>query len=190
MTNCPYVGTDIILKQRFGKTHHVHQKNEEDNGFPAQKIGWEKEDEKKYLLRSMLKDNLPNDGTGEEIICKLLANRIINDTLGEFISVMNKKNEDAGKLAIERLFSDLKDIPEYTIVYNKQRLKIFLQRRNVSEELLDEMSSNVEVTGILNTLTDDDDRKQNGLKAHERLISIYKKTKGKNKSTQNICSCQ
>ena len=195
MSNCPFVGTKIISKERFGNLHDLHRKKEEEgNCFSSGYHQYfERMEEKKYHLRCTLNFKVNDDFThdvSDDIIENILSNDDISKILGEFINAMDKKDEERGKECLKNLKDRLKGIPEYDYIQNTIFLEIFLGKtKKLSLKMIFEMAKNVEVTSIMDTIMDNS-RKQEWSKAHERLLVIYKDTKRRLYPKKDICTCQ
>ena len=198
MSNCPFVGTEIISKERFGSLHDLHRKKEEEgNCFSTGYHHYfERMEEKKYHLRRTLNFKVNDDFThdvSDDIIEKILLNDDISKILGEFINLSpatDKKDVERGKECLERLKDTLKGIPEYDYIQNTLFLEIVLGRtKKLSLNMIFEMAKNGEVTSIMDTIMDNN-RKQEWSKAHERLLVIYKDTKKILYPKKDTCTCQ
>ena len=193
MSNCPYVGTDIISKERFGNLHELHRKKEEEVGNC---YFFERMEEKKYHLRRILNIKVNDDFThdvSDDIIENILSNDDVSKILGEFINLSpatDKKDIERGKECLERLKDTLKGIPEYDYIQNTLFLEIVLGRtKKLSLNMIFEMAKDVEVTSIMDTIMDNN-RKLEWSNAHERLLVIYKDTKRRLYPKKDTCTCQ
>ena len=193
MSNCPYVGTDIISKERFGDLHELHRKKEEEVGNC---YFFERMEEKKYHLRRILNIKVNDDFThdvSDDIIENILSNDDVSKILGEFINLSpatDKKDIERGKEGLERLKDTLKGIPEYDYIQNTLFLEILLGKtKKLSLNMIFEMAKDVEVTSIMDTIMDNN-RKLEWSNAHERLLVIYKDTKRRLYPKKDTCTCQ
>ena len=198
LMNCPFVGSELLVKIRVGSKHHILQKVKND------RIRKEKVD----LLKHKFGEDLPLHEK-DEVIEKILEYSSVNEALDEFINLMNKGDlgktttaktmtdfiaglnggdQDSAKIALEKLQESLDDVEEYHAIQNRQRLKIFLRRRkHLSPDVLETMAKDKEVTDILNIMVGNSCN-QDGVKALERLIDVYKKAKKNQGTKKSTCS--